>query len=423
MGLDVQLLDLALRGAMARYGDFCIHAVIDASRTFEEQALQDAYEATLRAFPVLAHRYVSGFMRDRWEPVRGGATESVVFEDVDTEEALRERTEHWIEREIDSTRERQLRLVVLRRGGETRLLLSIMHLAVDGAGVGAVGHVFGSALYGLETKLPVETRRDVWRTFRALSLRHAPVLAYGLARSTLVPWKQLRAGARSVPYAASPKSKPVHHEMTFDRETVASLRERCKGASINDLLVSAFARASAERSDHGPAVVTYTMDLRRYGGVPALIAANTSGILSAIVPREELGSFESTVRAVRRITKAHREELHGPAIVLGLYALGSVMPHRIARSFAHVLAPVLVDLPLSRGLMMTNVGRIDDGLAAFGDDVKALTIVGPTIENIPVPLVVAYGFRGAVQFSFYAPRGIPKSALETLERELRRAIA
>ncbi len=86
------------------------------------------------------------------------------------------------------------------------------------------------------------------------------------------------------------------------------------------------------------------------------------------------------------------------------------------------MGPLLVDLPLSRGLVVSNVGRIDEGLAPFGDDVTSLLIVGPTIKATPVPLVVAYGFRGAVHLSFYAPAGIPRSSLDTLERELRDAI-
>ena len=72
---------------------------------------------------------------------------------------------------------------------------------------------------------------------------------------------------------------------------------------------------------------------------------------------------------------------------------------------------------------MTNVGRIDDGVAAFGDAIERVRIVGPNIRGVSVPAIVAYGFRGELHLELFAPPGLGEGALDELERELRDALA
>jgi NRPS condensation-like uncharacterized protein len=79
---------------------------------------------------------------------------------------------------------------------------------------------------------------------------------------------------------------------------------------------------------------------------------------------------------------------------------------------------VAVDLPLSRGVVITNVGRIDDGLATFGEDLVGIRIIGPTTQNLPVPLVVAFGFRGELHLQLYAGPKLAASSLDELEAEI-----
>lgn len=419
---DAQLTDVALFGVMERYGDLAIHAVIDLRRTFSRAELRGALAGTVRDFPVVGSRYEKGFARDRWVPVEGPIDDALHVERADDLEAS---TTRWIRRAIDPTRERQIRVVALDRGDSMRLVLTLLHLAVDGAGIAAVGHVFGSHLYGVAPALPVEPRRDLLRVLEGLRWFHAPVLARSLVREALRPLRLLAAGVRRRDY---PRRHGVEEEphaswrhVVVSRDEVASLRARCGGATVNDVLIGALAIAAARRSPSGPVVVTYTIDLRRYAR-PGLIAANSSSILAAIVPRDDISDLPRTVRAVAAVTARHRRELSGPAFLLGPYALGVGAPHAVARALTPIMGPVLVDVPLARGPLVTNVGRIDEGLRVFGDDVTGVRIVGPNIRGVPVPAVVALGFRGELHLELFAHAGLGEPALEEMEREIRDAL-
>jgi NRPS condensation-like uncharacterized protein len=426
---SAELTDAGLIGIMRRYGDLCIHAIIDLRRSFSRAELEAAMEATLMDFPVLGHRYAPRFWRDRWVAVTGPISDLVrmdddapPFEGHEVRADVEATTHAWIRCSIDATTERQLRIVAIARpDGGMRLILSILHLAVDGAGMAAVGHVFGAHLYGVSPSLPIEPRRDVRHALDGLRWYHLPSLATGMARLALQPIRQLAAARRDREYKGRSKGDvcAAWRHMTIRAAELRRIKAACPSdTSINDVLMAALAQIAARRSSGGPVVVTYTMDLRRYSKEPRLTATNSSSVLSTLVPREAITTLPETARAVAAITSRQMRRLAGPAFMLGPHALGIGLPHAVARRFVGLLAPVLVDLPLDRGLLMTNVGRIDDGLSAFGDDVTAIRIVGPNHEGFPVPLVVAFGYRGELHLDLFACPGLGEPAIDELEREI-----
>jgi NRPS condensation-like uncharacterized protein len=420
--LTAELPDVGLFGSMARYGDLGMHAIIDLRRTFSRDQLEGAVEGAIAAFPVLGRCYEARFWRDRWRKVEGSIAEVVhVVDDPDHVEA---HTDVWARRPIETTRERPLRLVSLRRDQGSRLILSLTHLAVDGGGAAAVGHVLGAHLYGVPPSLPVDARRSVGSSLGALRWYHLPVLARDLAATLLLPLRTLAAAKRERPFPTDASREASWRHLSISVEDVEHIKARCRpqGASVNDALIAALARVAAGRTTGGPLAVIYTMDLRRYAGSPRLTAANTSSILTAIVPRRAIGDLASTAGAVAAITSRQQQGLAGPAFILAPLALGIGSPHAFARRITRWLHPVLVDLPLSRGLIFTNVGKIDAGLSAFGSDIERIRIIGPNVEGVPVPAVVAFGYRGELHLQLFAAPGLAIEALDELEAELREAL-
>lgn len=417
-----ELADVGLFGSMDRYGDLGIHAVIDLNRRFSRAELEGALDEAIRAFPVLGRRYVPGFWRDRWQAVAGPVGDAVHVQDEPTD--LEAETEKWARRPIDSARERPLRLVSFGRGRGSRLILSITHLAVDGGGVAAVGHVIGSRLYGQSPSAPVDPRRSVASVLEGLRWYHLPVLARDVAATLALPLKTWTAAKRERHFPTNGSQQAIWRHLTIAKDDLERIKARCRpaGASVNDALIAALARVAAGRSRHGPLAVMYTMDLRRYAGEPRLTAANTSSILSVIVPREAVSSLESTARAVAKITRRQHGGLAGPAFILTPLTLAFGTPHAWARQLTRLLHPVLIDLPLSRGLVFTNVGRIDHGLSAFGEDIERLRIIGPNMHGVAVPAVVAFGYRGELHLELFGAPGLAPEALEELESELREAL-
>ena len=420
--LHAELADVGLYESMSRYGDLCIHAVIDLRRAFSREQLERAAAATIEDFPVLGHRYEPRFWRDRWVPVEGPVSD--VVQVVDHPVDLEAETAAWARRPILPTRERPLRIVSLRRGRGSRLILSVMHIAVDGGGAAAVGHVLGSHLYGVRPSAPVDARRDVGGALERLRWYHVPVLARDVVKSLSQPLRTLAAARRERPYPASSAPEANWRHLVISAPDLARMKTRCRanGASINDALIAALAGVAAGRSSRGALAVLYTMDLRRYAGSPRLTAANTSSILTAIVPRAAISDLATTAGAVAAITSRHRRGLDGPAFLVAPLAMGMGAPHAFARRVTRWLHPVLIDLPLSRGFLVTNVGKIDEGLAAFGDDIEALRVIGPNLDGVRVPAVVAYGFRGELHLELFAAPGLAIEALEDLDDELRGAL-
>lgn len=416
--IPAELLDVALFSSIERFGDMAIHAVIDVSRAYSREELERAVRATIEDFPVFGRCYEARFWRDVWRPVEGPISD-VVHEVVPTD--LEAETDRWLRRPIDTTRERPIRVVSLRRDRGSRLVLSVMHLAVDGAGAAAVAHVFGAHLHGIAPAAPVDARRSVGIVLDRIGWKHLPVLARDAADGLLLPLRMFLAARRERHFPEDSTAEASWRWIVLSAPELARLKERC-GTTINDVLVAALARVSAARSTGGPVTVTYTMDLRRYTAAPRLSAANTSTILTTVVPRQGVGDLAITARAVAELTRRHRHGLAGPAFVLGPIALGMASPHGLLRKLAPLVHPLLVDLPLSRGLLVTNVGRVDDGIAAFGDTIERVRIVGPSIRGVRVPAIVAYGFRGELHLELFAPPGLGEAALDELERELRDAL-
>jgi NRPS condensation-like uncharacterized protein len=163
------------------------------------------------------------------------------------------------------------------------------------------------------------------------------------------------------------------------------------------------------------------MDLRRYTSAPRLVAANASSILTVHVPREATGDLPTAAAAVAEITRRHRRGLAGPAFALTALLMGAGAPHAFVRRIVRALHPALVDAPLARGLVVTNVGKLDEGLRAFGSDVEDIRVIGPDIRGVQVPAVVAFGFRGRLHVELYAAPGIAPAALDEFA-ELRAAL-
>jgi NRPS condensation-like uncharacterized protein len=420
---NAELPDVVLFGSTPRFGDLAIHAAIDLRRAFSRAELERAASAAVSDFPVLGRRYEPRFWRDRWAPALSPLSEAVHV--VDAPADLDAETLAWIRRPIVAIRDRPFRIVSLRRGAVgSRLLLSILHLAVDGAGAAAVAHVLAARLYGVAPSLPVDRSRGVVRTLTRLRYHHLPLLLKDFVVGLAQPLRMRAAGKRERAYAPNSNAHASYRHLTIAAPDLARIRARVPSgtATVNDVLVAALARMAAMRSSSGPVPVLYTMNLRRYAHTPRLTAANTSSILSVLVPRRATADLSSALAAARDLTAQHRRGLAGPAFILAPTVLASCAPHAFVRRSMRLLHPVVVDVAIDRGLVVTNVGKLDEGLRPFGEDIEDIRVFGPNIEGVSVPAVIAYGFRGQLHLELFGPAGLALEALDEFEAELYAAL-
>ncbi|MBK8256318.1 MAG: hypothetical protein IPK82_27075 [Polyangiaceae bacterium] len=413
-------IDVGLFGSFKRYGDLGVHTVVDVRRTFAPEDVAAALAATITHFPVLGCIYEPRFFRDRWVVAKGPISNAFHFSKSDNVET---ETLFWTKKPLDPTVERPVRIVQFQMGDRSRFIVSLSHLAVDGAGMAAVGHVFASYLYGKSPRFPVETRRDLGRALSGLQIFHLPMLVRDTLHVLFQPLRVYRSARRKQPYPSGGSLEPAVRHLVFSSETLEKLKAKCGGGvTVNDLLLAAVARAGARRAHSGDVAVHYTMDLRRFSRSPHLSATNASSILSAVIPQSALGDLPTAARTVRPLTQKQRNSLVGPAFVLLPSYLVNLAPHALVRALLPTVHPLAVDMPLRRGLIFTNVGKVDSGLGPLADDIEDVRVYGPNMIGVPAPAIVAFGFRGQLHLELFAPPGLGDEALLELERDVYTAL-
>ena len=173
----------------------------------------------------------------------------------------------------------------------------------------------------------------------------------------------------------------------------SALRTLCRqrGRTINDALVAALSVATKRITSKGRLGGIFTMDLRRHLPDPGPRLTNLSAALTIALKRQEVSTLAGTIDAVGRANARHEARGYGLPWVLGVLS-GSLLPHSFARFAARALIGYAKHL-LTRGLMVTNIGRLDPYMEPFGDLVTDTALIGPFLRGVRVPLVTATGFR------------------------------
>ncbi len=422
--LTAEILDVVLFSVARRHGYLGFHAAIDLRRSFTREQLEQAVRATIEDFPVLGCRYEPRFWRDRWVRAAEPISEMVHMSSATDEDDIEAQTRTWIGQPLDALRCRPLRIVSCEHERGSRLVISILHTAVDGGGAMAIAQVLGSHLYGVRPPYPVAKQRDLGRALERLRWFHLPVLAADVAKTATQPFEMAQVPPRERGFDTDDSSESSWRQVVVSAEQLERFKKRCKaqGASVNDGLIAALARVAASRSSHGPVSVVYTMDLRRYMKSPRLIATNLSAMIPAFLARQNVGDLDTTLNAVAKVTARHRKRFDGLAFLLAYAGMLAGAPHQLARWFVRRISSFVIDSPSSRALMMSNVGRLDDGLAAFGHDIEDLAVIGPDMKNIAIPAVVAFGFRGQLRLLLYGAPGIARETVDEYAHELREAL-
>ena len=418
-----ELVEPPVFGVGLRHQHMQIHALVDLRRDFEPGALTEAMARLLAAYPVLGCRFEARAWRARWVPLGIAAGSLVHCEDIERG-ALAERTRHWVGVPFEPAERAQVRLVSLSHPGGSRLLLSVAHLAADGAGALALTHALGRALTRPHAALPEAAPRDLGRVIRAIKPRDWPVLAMEIVREGLRPLKMLQIRRRDPPFAPTEGSAPDWRTIVLEGEARHHFVGVCKGqgATVNDGLVGALALVEAGWRPRGPSAVAYTINLRRFLPDPGAVIANLSGVSVAVLPRRALGSLASAARAAAAVVGEQKRRLPGLAFNLFPALLLGWMPHGISRMLG---GPFLafVFRTAHRALVLTNVGPMDTFVAPFGDEVVDATILGPFSRRFPVPVAVVTGFQGRIKINLCSAGDLDVQGIERYQQALRAVLS
>ncbi|MEL6178770.1 MAG: hypothetical protein AAFS10_07445, partial [Myxococcota bacterium] len=201
------ILDAIFLAIDPQMGQIEAHACLDLTLDLTLDQIHQALAATVVDLPVLGCCYTAHPIRDRWVPSSAPISDAV-FVESDTDD-LDMATRRWLSRPLDPRLNRPIRIVWMPHpDGGCRLLVTLLHIVVDGGGMMAIAQVFGAHLLGIHPQLPIDTRRGP-----ELALERLPRSAWPLAiaaglRELLQPLKLLGADPMPTLQGPNPNSPP-----------------------------------------------------------------------------------------------------------------------------------------------------------------------------------------------------------------------
>lgn len=394
---------------IARHGmsNYQIQTIMRLDGTLDYERLERAVRLSIETEPVLGCRFVESNppywkRRDDMDKIKFCSLEETDNED--------EAVKRFIESPLDMDKDLMVKLKLIRSGNCDTLCVKVNHACSDGGGVKEyiilLAEIY-SAIEGDDSayrpKPRIGGRKDQDRLFNALGIENPE---YGwnplpeAHRSVWTfPWKKGRTNAARYTVCKFPAGL----------SDVISRYGKTKGATVNDLLLTAYYRAMFEISNtlyNIPMDITTTIDLRRYlPNNKAEAIRNFSGGFVTRVERIVGESFEGTLSRIVDITGNIKNGLPGLQNAIGGECVEKMSFLHINAYFKYTAAvtemtefwsilPTLTCLP---GL--SNLGIISRDLIKFGDNNVTDAYVLPPAIRDPGFLLLAGTYNGVLTLS------------------------
>ena len=247
----------------------------------------------------------------------------------------------------------QLRVFVRLRPDDSYLLVVMSHVLADGAGLLQCLYLLARAYSVGALGVSLTNQRDVG------------FLLSGIKASQ--PTEAERRAAKERCPCVRPMSRgetAFSEVVRINRDDLSSIRSAAhrKGVSMNDALMTAYARVVARTAGQSLVVLSCPADLRRFRKssiVERLTVANMTGAFKRVVVNgTESVPFADAVAAVNREMRLQKDGARCFSGVKELHTLYSILPVKLLGA---VVRRVYRINPVS----YTNIGRIDRELLAF----------------------------------------------------------
>ncbi|AGL02374.1 condensation domain-containing protein [Desulfoscipio gibsoniae] len=358
-------------------------AVLEFKGRLNENRLAQAVRISIEAEPILGSRFIEKKHHPYWQ--RFTDLDSIEWFSLEEARVKQKAINRFLTTPLNNEHEQQVKAKLIRSRENDTLCIKISHACCDGGGLKAYQQI----LAGIYTQLSNDQdydlglnmggRKDQNYLFRKLGIvnlikawepQHAPLQpTWALPFNTCKPEEQLIA-IRRLP------GKYVE---------VLSIYAHKRGASMNDLILTAFYRAlfkMLEPPPGKPREILITVDLRRYlRDAKANVINNLSSAVSARIARVPGESFEKTLARVSAETTQIKRKLPGVHVAV-LFGFLSLLSYEQNLNFV---------CGIKKWLMQT--GKCSPVLSNVG------SISQSTIWFDKIPVVDAYQVSPAI----YAP--------------------
>lgn len=399
-------------------GAMVIHLECAFDGRLDEGRLARACELALDAEPVLGCRFTADGAWPRWERIEHRSRPAPL-------ELVADRAayDRFLGDVSDLRTAPQARLALWRAPDGDRLALKVSHAVADGGGTKDSMRIIANTYRRLGSDASyvpapnLSGSRSIAQVFRALPLRAHP----SIVANTMKMLRKKPARARRIQPEIAPRESLGWVVRQIDAERTAAITAYGKerGATLNDLFVTAALRAIAAGSDERPGAhhrLQATVDLRRY--VPSGRAGrvcNLSAIENVDIGADLGDSFAETLAKVSDVVSARKRNWLG-LLDITLGPLLAAVPYRhLVRTFERVVGRTV----RSGGAFpnaLTNIGAITDEVD-FGMRPRTAHLLPPVIYP-PMFGSGLSGYSGTITFSAGAPAAVRPHAERFLDRML-----
>jgi len=341
------------------FNDHQVHCVLRFEHPPDAEILKKAVISSIEAIPILRTRYIQG-ARPRWTSLNSsdfGRAFVIALTEIELEEFLGSR--------VDESLGPQVRVCLLE-SGPFAVAFKMNHMVCDAAGFKEylyfLCNIYSRLMADPEFR-PAPINGD--RSIRGVLKRFGMVAKL---RCLFFQSKEnnLSGGVR-FPLSDGGEVRPFILTRKLGRERVADLKDlgRAKGATLNDIVLTAYYRCLFQRlalSPGGEVQIPVMVDMRRYliGVVEFVSLTNlASTVITQLEYRPE-ERFEGTLVRVKAFMDKKKESNIGLNGFIKLDLMHRILGDRIAnRMLMSILKNPLV--------CMTNVGILDSAQIAFGD--------------------------------------------------------
>jgi NRPS condensation-like uncharacterized protein len=368
-----------------------IRCLIHFEGRLDGEALRRAVDLSLGAAPLMGCAFDEA--RHRWTEPRISARNMLCIVEGPEDDALQ-----YLLSTIDCAREPQLKLFLVKGAQSDALAAIVNHQVCDGAGfkqyLYLLADLYSKCARGEEPAPPAPGPRGLDQLLRNLNF----------GRKLNILWAR-EDTPRPDPAMVLPLDggeSPAIVAATIEAESLDALRRyaRGQGVSVNDLLLTAYARALRRATGCGAIVLPCPVDLRKYQkpgqrcGVCNLTGSYTCAV--DIAPGEVFCETLRKVAARMAAQKVSDACLKGPMLFHMAY---HALPFPAVRMLFEKVSPVPV-------IGYTNLGVLDDARLRFGDCDAREAFISTALKRPPYFQLSISTFRGrcALTASLYASK-------------------
>lgn len=340
----------------SRFNDHQIHFVLRAGARIDENRMKRAVGLLTGAFPLLRSRFVFKHGIPCWEDM-GSNAKPMVF--LKAAESVEEQVQRLICFRTNERTGPQLVMFIVRDRNEDVLCVIINHMLCDAAGFKELLYVLCSIYSRLKSDPDFRPERetvprDTKQLLNSFSWKKKAEILFQ-------PYCLSRHDDNIVFGLEGDKDSPFLVTHTIPQNRFLAGKEFAKryGATVNDLMLTAYLRALQQVLPRQTAAIQCILDLRKYLPVPhARLLCNLTSTLACDIGPDIGSSFGHTLSKVKSVMDAEKEQLSCLHLILLLEAAFRILPYPLMKK---AVQKSYRNPPLA----MSNIGILDGNRLAF----------------------------------------------------------